>query len=192
MRFNYREIARNSEGYVAYESTVEGIEVFFNKELLTAKCFTGKRTKPDWQYRFKNFEQMVSYIEDSIEKVYNRNKAKLETKAKEKAQAVQNRENVKVGDLFKTSWGYEQTNVDFFEVIERPTKATAIIRKVQSETVRETSWCSADIKAIKGAYIGETKKVQIDVYGNLTSADNYGHKAYKADWEQSYYKSWGY
>ena len=39
---------------------------------------------------------------------------------------------VSVGDIFSTSWGYDQTNVEFFEVV-RVTKASAVLRRIGSE-----------------------------------------------------------
>lgn len=44
-------------------------------------------------------------------------KATKKTAAKKSAEKV-NRYGVKVGDMFYTSWGYEQTNVNFFQVVE--------------------------------------------------------------------------
>ena len=30
--------------------------------------------------------------------------------------------NIEIGDIFYTSWGYDQTNVDFFEVVAKTSK----------------------------------------------------------------------
>ena len=39
---------------------------------------------------------------------------------------------IKVNDIFVYSWGYDQTNIDFFQVI-RKTKKCIIIRKIKSK-----------------------------------------------------------
>jgi hypothetical protein len=39
---------------------------------------------------------------------------------------------VKVGDIFYASWGYDQTNVDFFEVVGVTAKSVKIVRTAQS------------------------------------------------------------
>lgn len=44
--------------------------------------------------------------------------------------------DVKVGDLFYTSWGYEQTNVNFFQVIELVGKSSVRVREVRPEIIR--------------------------------------------------------
>lgn len=53
---------------------------------------------------------------------------------------------VKVGDLFCMSWGYEQTNVDFFQVVALAGASSVRVRGVQPEMIEEsaTSSMSAD------------------------------------------------
>lgn len=41
-----------------------------------------------------------------------------------------NKFGVKVGDLFRTSWGYEQTNNDFFQVVELVGSMSVRVREV--------------------------------------------------------------
>ena len=59
-----------------------------------------------------------------------------------------NKYGVKVGDLFYISWGYEQTNVDFFQVIELKGEASVIVREVYPKMIEEkaVSGMSADRK----------------------------------------------
>lgn len=55
--------------------------------------------------------------------------ARMEYQAR-KQQPTQNAEGVHVGDLFYGSWGYEQTNVDFFQVVALKGKHTAVLREI--------------------------------------------------------------
>lgn len=66
-----------------------------------------------------------------------------------------------VGQVFYTSWGYEQTNIDFYEVVDVPSPATVVIRKIARKAVRETGWASEDVVAEPGRYIGEPTRVRI-------------------------------
>ena len=52
----------------------------------------------------------------------------------QKAEAV-NKYGVKVGDLFRASWGYEQTNNDFFQVVELVGASSVRVREVYPEIV---------------------------------------------------------
>lgn len=51
------------------------------------------------------------------------------TKTTKKAEKT-NKFGVKVGDLFRTSWGYEQTNNDFFQVVELVGSMSVRVREV--------------------------------------------------------------
>ena len=45
-------------------------------------------------------------------------------------------QTVRVGDFFRCSWGYDQTNVDFYEVLElTPSGRSAKVRRVRTECV---------------------------------------------------------
>lgn len=68
---------------------------------------------------------------------------KKEVKTKE-----QNEFGIKVGDIFEMSWGYEQTNVDFFRVKELRGKTQVILQEVYLRMVEEeaVSGMSADRK----------------------------------------------
>lgn len=62
--------------------------------------------------------------------------------------AFETTHGVKVGDMFYTSWGYEQTNVDFFQIVELVGKTSARVREVHPQMVEEkaVSGMSADRK----------------------------------------------
>lgn len=55
---------------------------------------------------------------------------------KEQAEKV-NKFGVKVGDLFYASWGYEQTNVDFFQVVELVGATSVRVREVNPPMIEE-------------------------------------------------------
>lgn len=55
------------------------------------------------------------------------------SKPKEKV----NKYGVKVGDFFSMSWGYEQTNVDFFQVIALVGEQSVRLRHVCPEMIKE-------------------------------------------------------
>lgn len=64
----------------------------------------------------------------------------LEQKAAPKVnKAVERTHNIKVGDLFYTSWGWEQTNVNFFQVVELVGKSSVRVREVCPEMIEESA-----------------------------------------------------
>jgi len=90
--------------------------------------------------------------------------------AKEKDAERVNDYGVKVGDLFSASWGYEQTNVDFFQVVELVGKSSVRVRKVNPPMIEEkaVSPMSADrtyktrglplLPAVKSVFIEDNER----------------------------------
>lgn len=61
---------------------------------------------------------------------------------------------VKVGDFFYASWGYDQTNVDFYKVVGLTAKCVKIV-KVGNKTVSTDSYSTKVVPGgdVKGAWI---------------------------------------
>ena len=62
-----------------------------------------------------------------------------------------NGNEIKKGDVFYTSWGYDQTNYDYI-VVEKvsPTGKTAVCRRAVYETVGYSSQCNIQEPKAKG------------------------------------------
>ena len=190
-RYNEREMIKSNSDYELYETTVTGIEFYINYNNLTAYCFKGNRTKASWKYRFKDAQKIIKYIDDEIKRHLENQDYKVQAKKQKKEKTDSFRDSVKVGDIFTTSWGYEQTNRDFFQVIAKPSKARVIVKEISSKVVKETSWCSHNVTPVKDSFIGDEKTCSINAYG-ISNADRYGNTAYPASTEESYHVSWGY
>lgn len=48
-------------------------------------------------------------------------------------QPTPNADGVHVGDIYYTAWGYDQTNVDFYQVVALKGKRTAVIRQIAND-----------------------------------------------------------
>jgi len=80
-----------------------------------------------------------------------------------------------VGDIIYYSWGYDQTNVDFFQVVVVREKSISI-RPIMSKE-NETGFMSGNSMPIKDAFKGEpmTKRVnKFDYNGNPYISFDYG------------------
>ena len=95
-----------------------GIEVYAwsDDRAHYAKIFSGKRAKPDVYYRYnltdKGLLARNMCIEDRVDAV---RRHAAEKKAKLAAKKIW-RHGVVVGDIFRASWGYDQTNIDYYQV----------------------------------------------------------------------------
>lgn len=64
-----------------------------------------------------------------------------------------------VGTIFYTSWGYEQTNVDFYEVTHSTAKMVTVqeLEKVQAEDKGQFTGCTVPLK---GKYRKNSKPIK--------------------------------
>ena len=77
----------------------------------SAICFAGKAVNATWYYLFKNEEAMLA----TVAKTVNNRIARAAEVAKYKAERLAPT-SLKEGDILYSSWGYDQTNVDFYKV----------------------------------------------------------------------------
>jgi len=94
--------------------------------------------------------------ERTIEKYVVDRRKQLEEKQKIRDEKKQLKHGFTVGDILYSSWGYDQTNIDFYEVTEAGEKSITI-RQVKSVVVkrgRGTDYVMAD----PGSFIGPPMK----------------------------------
>lgn len=98
--------------------------------------FRWHNVKKIW-YGYKDEETVRNALD-------NAENGKPTTEAKPKE--LTNKYGVKVGDLFSMSWGWEQTNVDFFQVIALVGESSVRVREVYPQMIDEKgiSGMSAD------------------------------------------------
>jgi len=105
------------EGYeLSWDDQELGIQIYYKESpTIGGLCFVGRAVNPTWHYRFKNAEQRLA----EVTKTFTNVRAWAERKAERKAKAKEASANhgVKVGDVFRSSWGYDQTNIDYYQVI---------------------------------------------------------------------------
>lgn len=126
-----------------------------------------------------------------------------------------NKYGVKVGDIFSASWGYEQTNVDFFQVIALVGECSVRVREVYPKMIDENPTCgmaadrtykmtneilppatssvfikdqeNGDLKRIKPGYYKDPETANANCHFNLSSFAD----AYKCNGETvTEYESW--
>lgn len=167
-----------------------------DEERLVAKC---DRVAPrarlgfknEFHYRFQTAERMMEYVENFIENHVKRLQWREEEKQNRKIKAELLAAQVKVGDLFVDSWGYEQTQVDLYQVVAKPTAKTVIVREIACETVEgsEGMMCR-NVRAVPNAFIGEEIKKRLDNYGGFKTSSFSCARPTTA--EATHYNSWYY
>jgi hypothetical protein len=94
---------------------------------------------------------MIKKINEFVENQKSNQTAKVERKAKQK-EALKD-VVVKVGDIFVNSWGYDQTNVDYYQVVSYKGK-TVELREIASQEVAGTSgYMCCEVRPVKDAFL---------------------------------------
>jgi hypothetical protein len=152
-RFTQRYIP---EGYeLSWDDQDLGIQIYYKESpTICGLCFVSKAINPTWQYRFKNAEQRLAEVTKTFEWVTAHANRKAERKAK-KAEASANH-GVQVNDVFRSSWGYDQTNIDYYQVIA-VTGKTATIRKI-AQLSESTEYLQGNCVPAVNHFIGEPRK----------------------------------
>jgi hypothetical protein len=101
-------------------------------------AYSGKRSKPDFHYNFKTHEEREAYTLKWIERLHE---IKNEKETRRKARLAF-RHDLKVGDIFIWSWGWEQTNVDFYQIIELVGQTIVKVRALKQKMVESEGYSS--------------------------------------------------
>jgi len=152
--------------------------------------------KPLFNFRFRSIERMNEFCTEWIERVETNINSQNERKAKKKeAQKVMNH-NFKEGMILYNSWGYDQTNIDFYQIVKIKEKSV-ILREIASSTVAGSEgFMSASVKPVKDYFVGEPILKRINISVNYNGSISY-HIAAKhgcfceyANAESGVYSSW--
>lgn len=118
-------------------------------------------------YRFKSVEAMQNYFVKtwmaSQERQYNAEKAAKAAVAAARANFVN---PYQVGQVFYDSWGYEQTNIDFYQITEVGNKVVKM-RKIGQIMTRSAGDMCEYVKPAVDTFVGdeETRRITFDRNG---------------------------
>lgn len=104
---------------------------------------------------------------------------------------------VRIGDIFNTCWGYEQTNVEFYQVVSLHGTKTAGLREIASQIVKDTGGYSARVRPVPDKFISdEVHKRRVRVRGSgfhsVSVRFNDVTNAYRTSPDETHHCSWGY
>ena len=106
----------------------------------------------------------------------------------------------KVGDIIVNSWGYDQTNIDAYQVV-RATKSTVWMKPIATESVPGSDgFMSCQVKPVKDKFVNDhwehgnkeiMKRIQYPKWDNGKPHISFKHGGSSVwDGESSFYCSW--
>ncbi|WP_407324569.1 hypothetical protein [Acinetobacter pittii] len=161
---------------VIFQSKITGKTIYLSPSHLSARIFEKNSKKPKWEV-FNSWSDGLKFVKEIF------NKELLE---KEKMNAF--REKLFAGSILVSSWGSEQTNVSFYQVISVSAK-TVTLREIEKYRFEEDmrGWVTPKPNEFKGPefrkkieseYIPITKG-EIARILNFTVIDETGTKVYE-------------
>lgn len=146
---NAKEITKGDLNAVAY--TYEN-----TNGALYALAYSGRRNKPDFHYRYSNEQKREEAISNFFKRIETNSQYKKELKARQKELRGEFLEKIQIGSLFATSWGYEQTNVEWYQVTN--VKGCSVYLRQIAADITPNGYMSGDSKPVKDTFIGEEFK----------------------------------
>ena len=155
---------------------LNGIELIFQEKpeteiltMLKENGFRWHRKKKLWYAKVtderKAFVKELQKANTEIISVSN-NVSVTPTKTKAKKQPV-NKYGVKVGDMFCDTWGYGQTNVDFYQVVDLKGSTTVVLKPV-NKNARMIGDMSYMVSPIKDDFLEGKYKTRLMTNGEET------------------------
>ena len=137
----------------------------------TAMGFAGKAQKPAFNYNFASEARRDAFIEAFVA----RRRANAASKAAAAAERRAFRHTLKIGDVLRSVWGYDQTNVDYYQVIALKGAKQVIVRRIRAMsevTGYDTGKSAPDV----GNFIeSESPKTYLVQRGNCIRIASYAH-----------------
>ena len=117
-------------------------------------AFQGKAQKPALHYVYPNAERRAERMQSFFESVRITEQERKRRREQRKAAPV----GLEVGDVLSAMWGYEQTNVDYYQVTEVKGRYVTL-RPIAAQT-EETGWLRGKSIPVPGKFTGEPFRKQ--------------------------------
>lgn len=127
---------------VVYDSAKSGRPV--------ALAWRGKAQKPSFHYSFRSPEFLERYIDEWLD-----GQRKQSTTRAQRIAQRQKGHTLKVGQVLRTCWGYDQTNIDYYQVTAKIGRSMVEIRQIGCTPVGEQGGPSELVGPAIGKFIGE-------------------------------------
>lgn len=137
-----------------------------NKDDLVEKYLTEKLSQADIDLLKKRGKVPKDFKGFTTQRDF---KTKGKSPGKSQAKKVDPNAPVKVGDIFYDSWGYDQTNIDWYQVVELTKSGKSVkVRPIAGKT-KETGFMSGETRPLKGKFTGPAKTKKL----GMTSGQPY-------------------
>ena len=169
-----------------------GLELEIDEAKITAVCKRPTKRarlgyKTEFAYRYGSVARMIEHVEEFLAGLERADQWKEERKIARAAAKAAALEGVKEGDIYVASWGWEQTNIDAYQVVDKK-GATVTLREIAVASVEGSEGFMSDrVVPVKNEFIGGEFKKRIT--GKHINIDDV-RMATPAEEGKDFYRSW--
>lgn len=159
-----KNLTTNEKGQMFYAGSLvltakDGSIFYVSTEMLVIKAYRAKAKKPFMNYRYKNLDRLKASVTNSINACNSSFEEKAKRKAESKKRVIEFREKLEVGTILYTCWGYEQTNVEFYQVVSKA-GAYCEVREIAKRS-QDTAYMQSEVTPKPNTFIGEPMRKKI-------------------------------
>lgn len=154
-----------------------GIRLLTTDTPPAAKLWNPKARNPSANYRFRSIAAREAFILKFVERFDQHLAAKVATRTQRSTIAAQHAEDIQPGHIFRYSWGYDQTNIDYFQVTEKHGQNLTLRAIAQSVVPESEGLMSEQVEPRIGHFLNKaplTKRLQFTDDGRPYLAFDYG------------------
>lgn len=155
-----------------YESEKALISILHGDKYNVFNGFIGREKSPTYSNwvkveNQKEYDETLELYKTKINEILrHRHERKIERKQSRQAQINKFRVQLVPGEILTDSWGYEQTNVEFYEILKVNAKGTKItIRELAHKTVEGSEYghgMACEVLPAIGCYVGEPEEKRVN------------------------------
>lgn len=145
-------------------------------------------------YVQKSYEDCEKYVTDLYKRLYDNIKSEQKRLAekREAQKTMKASDHYSVGTIIYDSWGYEQTNVDFYQV-KRVMAKSIVVQRICSQQLTDSMYShgmACDVIAVPDSFIEKYDEITLRVKPNGGLTSRHGSMS---KWDGSpKYTSWYY
>ena len=133
---------------------------------LCAIGYHGRKKKANFHFRFQSKDRMKQYLDEWID-----GRKRAAEQVKQRKLDAKKANEFQVGDILYNSWGWEQTNIDFYQVVKR-TDASIWIRPIAYKlSSHGAGYMSGNKVALKDQFTSEEITRKAVRFGNGCNFD---------------------
>ena len=142
-----------------------------------AQMFEGKSAKPAHHYSYTNAARREQCVKNFFDIVRGHEARRAEQRAAKKAKLAGGHK-VQVGHVMVSSWGYDQTNVDYYQVVALVGRRSVQVRRIGSTLSEGDAMHSGKSVPLIDSFHGDVTTHRVNEHGGI----KIGHQ-YASIWE---------